>query len=106
MCDQQNLRSASAYAQSDQSLCKNAAPFCVMCDERVSSDSSSSGKITSVRKYIEDADDSWTDPYGRPDSSLSLLKKKSFKTSKSSDQPAHRRSLIRASACRLIFFDC
>ena len=74
-------RKESGSESEKETKTKDAAPFCVMCGERVSSDSSSSGKITSVRKYIEDADDSGTDPYERPDSSLSLLKKKSFKKS-------------------------
>ena len=81
-------RKESDSESEKESKGRTVAPFCVMCGERVSSDSSSGDKIASGRRAIEASADTGIDPFERPDSSLSLLRKK---TAKKPQLPRSRR---------------
>ena len=68
---------------------RTSTPFCVMCGERVSSDSSSSDRRNSDKKDIDSLSEEIGEPFERPDSSLSISRKKS---TKKTQLPRSRRS--------------
>ena len=97
MCDQQRLRPACAYAQSDQSLCWSLE-YCMsvklLTEHHMEFLSLKGGFTGSSESTLVKIPHCWKS-YPRHEISNNVV----CATSKGSDQPAHTRSLIRARVC-------
>lgn len=82
-------KESDSESDKDKPKGKEMTPFCVMCGERVSSDSSSGDKIKSERTAFDDQNEGQFEPFERSDSSLSLLRKKG---SRKNQLPRSRRT--------------
>ena len=86
---QKTRKESDSESDRDKPKRKEMTPFCVMCGERVSSDSSSGDKMKSERSAFSDQNDENFEPFERTDSAMSMLRKSS---SRRNQLPRSRRS--------------
>ena len=101
MCDQQSLRSACAYAQSDQSLCQSLEYSLIvklLTEHHLKFLSSKGGLSESTHVKMSNC---WKSHAGAHEPVHGISINVKCVTSEASDQPAHTRSLIRNFASRL-----
>ena len=81
---QKTRKESDSESDRDKPKRKELTPFCVMCGERVSSDSSSGDKVKYEISTFSDQNDENLEPYEKTDSARSLLTKNASRRSQMS----------------------